>query len=92
MAHLIDAERLLPVFEQSDPRMPLLVFALLGIFLREGPFEFDAAALSARLSALPLKARVNPEELTALQTHLERFFEVGAGGWRPRSGILAADG
>jgi hypothetical protein len=89
MAHYVDAERLVSVFAETDPRMPLLVFSLLSIYLNEGPFEFDAARLAERLSELNLKARVNPEEMASLQSDLERFFEPGADGWRPREGVLS---
>jgi hypothetical protein len=88
MAYMVDAARLIDTFAETDPRMPLLVFSLLSIYLDEGPFEFDAAALADRLSTLNLKARVNPEELASLQPDLERFFEPRADGWIPREGTL----
>lgn len=84
MTHQIDAGALIDTFAETDPRMPLLVLSLLSIYLDEGPFEFDAAALADRLSTINLKARVNPEELASLQGDLKRFFEAG-----PRVGILA---
>lgn len=43
MPHLIDARPLIDTFAQTDPRMPTLVFALLDVYLDQGPFEFDAA-------------------------------------------------
>jgi hypothetical protein len=89
MTHHIDAARLIDAFAETDPRMPLLVFSMLSIYLDEGPFEFDAAALADRLSSLNLKARVNPEELASLQGDLERFFEATPQGWVPRSGVLS---
>jgi hypothetical protein len=89
MTHQIDAARLIDTFAETDPRMPLLVFSLLSIYLDEGPFEFDAAALAERLSTLNLKARVNPEELASLQPDLERFFEPSSEGWVPRMDVLA---
>ncbi len=92
MTHHIDASRLIDTFAETDPRMPLLVFSLLSIYLDEGPFEFDAAALAERLSTLNLKARVNPEELASLQPDLERFFEATPQGWRPRQGVLSISG
>lgn len=91
MTHHIDAARLIDVFAETDPRMPLLVFSLLSIYLDEGPFDFDAAALANRLSTLNMKARVNPEELASLQPDLERFFQPSTGGWIPRVGVLAIE-
>jgi hypothetical protein len=92
MAHLVDAQELVDLFAETDPRMPLLVFALLSIYLDEGPFEFDAAGLSERLAAIPMKARVNPEELASLQPDLERFFAPSQDGWAPRGGVLQLEG
>lgn len=88
MPHLIAAEPLIETFADTDPRMPLLVFALLGIYLKEGPFEFDASALADRLSGHALEPRLNPEVIASLQPDLERFFEAGERGWTPRLGIL----
>jgi hypothetical protein len=88
MTYLVDARRLIDAFAESDPRTPMLAFALLSIYLDEGPFEFDAANLAKRLSDIPMKARVNPEELASLQTDLERFFTPTSAGWVPRSGIF----
>lgn len=85
---LIDAERILDLFADSDPRMPILVFALLAIYVDHGPFEFDATAISDRLPTNRLKSRINAEELASLQPELERFFEPGAQGWTPRSEIF----
>jgi hypothetical protein len=92
VTHHIDAGTLIDTFAETDPRMPLLVFSLLSIYLDEGPVEFDAAALAERLSTLNLKARVNPEELASLQPDLERFFEPTSEGWAPRVGVLAVSG
>jgi hypothetical protein len=89
MPHHIDAAHLIDTFAETDPRMPLLVFSLLSIYLDEGPFEFDAAAIADRLSTLNLKARVNPEELASLQPDLERFFEPTPQGWVPRQCVLS---
>lgn len=89
MAYLVDADRLIEEFAQSDGRMPLIVFTMLSIYLDEGPFEFDAARLAERMGEINLKARVNAEEMASLQPMLERFFEPNAAGWRPREGILA---
>lgn len=91
MSHHIDAARLVDTFAETDPRMPLLVFSLLSLYLDEGPFAFDAAALADRLADLNLKARVNPEELASLQGDLERFFEPSPAGWVPRTGVLTTD-
>jgi hypothetical protein len=88
MAHLVDAESLVDLFAETDPRMPILVFALLSLYLADGPFEFDAAKLSERLAEIPMKARVNPEELASLQPDLERFFAPSPEGWAPRRGVL----
>jgi hypothetical protein len=88
MAHLLDAEVLIDRFAETDPDMPLLVFALLSIYLRDGPFEFNATALAERLSQLPMTGHYNPEKLAAVQPQLERFFESGPDGWRPRAGVL----
>jgi len=88
MTYQLDAKTLIDTFAETDPRMPLLVFSLLSIYLDEGPFIFDAAALAERLSTLNLKARVNPEELASLQGDLERFFEPRPDGWVPRDGVL----
>jgi hypothetical protein len=84
MPHYVDAERILDAFAASDPRMPILFFSLLDIYFERGPFEFDAAAIAARLPTDKLKARINAEELASLQPQLERFFINGADGWAPR--------
>lgn len=88
MAHLIDAEALIDQFAETDPSVPLLVFALLSIYLSDGPFQFNATALAERLSTLPMTGHYNPEKLAAVQPQLERFFEAGPGGWSPRAGVL----
>ncbi len=88
MAHLIDAEVLVDKFAETDPSVPLLVFALLSIYLSDGPFEFDATALAERLSNLPMTGHYNPEKLAAVQPQLERFFENTDAGWAPRPGVL----
>lgn len=86
--HLIDAEVLIDRFADSDARMPYFVFALLSLYLAQGPFEFDAAALSRRLENINIKVRSPPQEIAALQTELEKFFVPGPQGWRPRPGVL----
>jgi len=91
MTHLIDAEALLDTFEDTDPRMPQIVFALLRVYLDHGPFEFDATALSERLSNLNIAARVNAEQLASMQPQIERFFESTNDGWVPRIGVLAVE-
>ncbi len=88
MQHVIDARRLIEEFRQTDPMMPILVFALLEMYLEHGPFEFDAAAIAKRLHTMNTRARVNAEQLASLQPELERFFEIGEGGWQPRHGVL----
>jgi hypothetical protein len=88
MPHLIDARPLIDTFTQTDPRMPLLVFALLDIYLEEGPFEFDASAIADRVAGRTLEPRLNPETIASLQPDLERFFEPTAQGWIPRVGVL----
>lgn len=87
--HLMDARRLIDEFAETDAIMPPLVFALLSIYLDQGPFAFDAAALAERLSAVNPAVRVNAERLAALQPELERFFEPTDEGWRPRAGVLS---
>ncbi|MBC7767612.1 MAG: hypothetical protein H7124_02385 [Phycisphaerales bacterium] len=91
MTHLIDARALLDTFDDTDPRMPQIVFSLLRVYLDQGPFEFDATALAKRLSELNLAARVNAEQLASLQPQIERFFEQTPDGWSPRVGVLALD-
>lgn len=90
MTHLIDARRLIDTFADTDPRMPALVFTLLGVYLDEGPFAFDATALSERLSTTN-QAHLNPEIIAALQPDLERYFEPTPQGWIPRRGVLLHD-
>jgi len=92
MPHLIDARPLLDTFAETDPRMPVLVFALLDVYLEEGPFEFDATALDKRLAGRALEPRLNPEVIASLQPDLERFFEPTSQGWIPRRGVLAYEG
>ncbi|HET9231741.1 MAG TPA: hypothetical protein VFO00_10670 [Vitreimonas sp.] len=89
MPHLIDAEPLIETFAETDPRMPLLVFSLLSVYLDRGPFEFDASAIADRLAGHKLEPRLNPEVIASLQPQLERFFEPTAQGWIPRPGVLA---
>ena len=92
MAHLLDAQALIDTFDETDGRMPALVFALLKIYLDEGPFEFDSAALSRRLADDGERpARANPEELAEFQPQLERFFLPTAEGWVPRPGVLVIE-
>jgi hypothetical protein len=88
MPHLVDAERLVETFAETDASMPLLVFSLLAVYLDEGPFEFDASRLAERLSEIPMMGHINPEKLAALQPDLERFFAPTALGWVPREGVL----
>ena len=88
MPHLIDAEPLIETFSETDPRMPLLVFSLLGVYLHEGPFEFEATAIANRVAGHSLEARLNPEVIASLQPDLERFFEPTKEGWIPRVGVL----
>jgi hypothetical protein len=88
--HLVDAEELVRQFARSDPRMPLLIFALLSIYLRRGPFEFDAAALSRSLSDIDIKARMNPEEVASLEPEVRRFFDFTPAGLKPKHGVLTA--
>jgi hypothetical protein len=89
MPHLIDAEPLIDTFAETDPRMPLLVFALLSVYIDQGPFEFDASAIAERLAGHKLEPRLNPEVIASLQPQLERFFEPMEQGWVPRPGVLA---
>jgi hypothetical protein len=89
MPHLIDAEPLIDTFAETDPRMPLLVFSLLSVYIDQGPFEFDASAIADRLAGHKLEPRLNPEVIASLQPQLERFFEPTAQGWIPRAGVLA---
>ncbi|MDZ4690930.1 hypothetical protein [Terricaulis sp.] len=91
MTHLIDAERLVETFAETDPHMPQIVFALLSVYLKQGPFEFDASALAEQLAREPQVSRLNAEKLAALQPDLERFFTPTSEGWIPRSGVLVAD-
>lgn len=88
MPHLIDARPLIDTLAQTDPRMPFLVFALLEIYLEDGPFEFDASAIAERVAGRNLEARLNPETIASLQPDLERFFEPTPQGWIPRAGVL----
>jgi hypothetical protein len=69
--------------------VPPLVFALLSLYLRDGPFAFDASALAEKLTLVNPAVRVNAERLAALQPELERFFEASGAGWRPRAGVLS---
>jgi|GEM_PF-3458551 len=89
MTHLVDAYALLDTFEDLDPHMPQVVFALLRVYRDHGPFEFDATALANRLSHTNSSSRLNAEKLAALQPQLEKFFEPTAQGWVPRAGVLA---
>jgi hypothetical protein len=91
MPHLIDAEPLIETFAESDPRMPLLVFALLAVYLEDGAFEFDASALAERLSKVGPTAHLNPEIIASLQPEIERFFEPTDQGLVPRMGVLHHD-
>jgi hypothetical protein len=92
MPHLIAAEPLIDTFADTDPRMPLLVFSLLSVYLEQGPFEFDATALAERLAGHKLEPRLNPEVIASLQPDLERFFQPTQQGWIPRQGVLAHAG
>lgn len=89
--HLIDARRLVDEFAETDAILPSLVFALLSIYLADGPFTFDASALAERLTGINPAVRVNAEQLAALQPQLERFFDAEDGAWRPRAGVLSYD-
>lgn len=91
MADLVGVERLSDLFAESEGRTPALVFALLRIYLKEGPFEFNAARLSERLRNLDPAARASPEDLASLQPELEKFFVPSTEGWTPRPGALALD-
>jgi hypothetical protein len=92
MTHAIDAQRLLATFNDShDPHVPTLVFALLNIYLESGPFEFDAGALSHRLSGSKFLGHAPPETLIRLQPELERYFIDTRAGWAPRPGVLGPD-
>jgi hypothetical protein len=91
MPHLIAAEPLIDTFAESDPRMPLLVFALLAVYLEDGPFEFDASALAKRLSKVGPTSHLNPEIIASLQPEIERFFEPTDHGLVPRMGVLRHD-
>jgi hypothetical protein len=92
MPLLIDAKRLVAAFDDShDPNVPGIVFALLGIYLKSGPFEFDAGALSHRLAGSKLLGHASPETLIRLQPELERFFIDTEAGWAPRPGVLAVE-
>jgi hypothetical protein len=92
MTHVLDAQRLLATFNEShDPHVPGLVFSLLDIYFESGPFEFDAGALSHRLSGSKLLGHASPETLIRLQTELERYFTDTHAGWAPRPGVLALD-
>ncbi|MGD9982202.1 MAG: hypothetical protein AB7H66_17180 [Hyphomonadaceae bacterium] len=86
--YLIDARRLIDEFAETDAILPPLVFALLSLYLRDGPFEFDASALAEKLTSVNPAVRVNAERLAALQPELERFFELDGAAWRPRTGVL----
>lgn len=89
--YLIDARPLIDAFAETDAILPPLVFALLSIYLRDGPFAFDASALAERLTHVNSHVRVNAERLASLQPELERFFESSDGLWRPRAGVLSYD-
>lgn len=89
--YLIDARRLIDEFAETDAIMPPIVFALLSLYLRDGPFEFDASALAEKLTLVNPAVRVNAERLAAMQPELERFFDPASGMWRPRSGVLSYD-
>jgi hypothetical protein len=86
--YLIDARRLIDEFAETDAILPPLVFALLSIYLRDGPFEFEASALAEKLTLVNPAVRVNAERLAAMQPELERFFSLSDQGWRPRAGVL----
>lgn len=86
---LIDAKPLVQALRDSDDRIANIVFALLGHYLENGPFEFDATAISESMADIPQVARLNPEKIAALQPELERFFEQTPQGWVPRRGVLA---
>lgn len=86
--HLIDARRLIDEFAETDAIVPPLVFALLSLYLRDGAFGFDAAALAEKLTLVNPAVRVNAERLAGLQPELERFFTPTSSGWTPRAGVL----
>lgn len=88
MTHLIDARRLVDEFAETDGSMPILVFAMLRLYFEHGPFPFDATRLAELLTEMNPRARVNGEQLAALQPELERFFQSTPQGWEPRDGVL----
>lgn len=92
MTHLVDAERLIDAFAESDAVIPGIVFAMLSMYFAGGPFEFNASAIAERLTNLAPSVRVNAEQLAALQPDLEKFFEPTSNGWIPRGGVLAFQG
>lgn len=85
---LADVDALLDAFARTDDRMPAIVFALLARYRAEGPFAFEADGIAAQLNATKLKARVNPEEIAALQGDIETFFEPRADGLAPRAALF----
>jgi hypothetical protein len=86
---LIDARPLVAALRDSDDRVARVVFALLGHYLENGPFEFDATAIAEQMDDVPAISRLNPEKIAALQPEIERFFEQTPQGWVPRRGVLA---
>jgi hypothetical protein len=92
MPHLLDARRLVDEFAETDPHVPLVVFSILSLYFADGPFEFDAERIARRMTTLRLQSRINPTELAAMQSDLERFFEPRPDGWRPRPGVLLYTG
>jgi hypothetical protein len=92
MTHMVDAQRLVATFNDSeDPRLPAMVFSLLNIYFESGPFEFDAGALTRRLYGSKILRHTSPEALITLYPELERFFVSTGEGWRPRPGVLVAE-
>lgn len=89
MTHLIDARRLLDIFNESNfTHMSGLILALLDLYLESGPFEFDAGRLSHKLSGSKL-SHVNPAFMSKFAPELERYFVSTPAGWAPRPGVLA---
>ena len=91
MPHLIDAQRLIAAFKESDDAsMPGLVFALLDYYFEKGPFEFDAGAISRRL-VISKFDHLPPEVVAEFEPELQRYFMPTPRGWTPRPGVLAVE-
>lgn len=87
---IIDAKALINALSDTDTTVPGVVLSMLDIYLRNGPFEFDAAKLAPQIEEGPIKMHIEPEELVMLQPILERFFEETDSGWAPRRGVLSS--